>query len=59
MKSFAKLTKLVNLKIDLFTVFSILLLSLLIAYPFLLWQWYIGLPISIFLISSTLIMIGK
>ncbi len=43
MKSFARLTRVVHLKLNLFMVVTICMLSLLIVTPFLLWQWAYGL----------------
>jgi ankyrin repeat-rich membrane spanning protein len=42
MKSFAKLTNVVNLKIDTFLVFTVLICSILFAIPALLWHWQYG-----------------
>ena len=58
MYSFAKLTKLVNLKIDAFTITSVILLSFILSYPFLLWKWFIGLPIVVLLILTAFITIS-
>lgn len=58
MKSFAKLTKLVSLKVDIFNVMAIILLNLLLTYPIMLWKWYIGLAIYLFIVFLTFILIG-
>lgn len=42
MKSFAKLTKVLNLKIDFSLILIILILGLVISAPFLFWKWIYG-----------------
>lgn len=43
MKSFAKLTKIENLKMDLITIFIILVIISIVSLPFLFWNWIYGL----------------
>lgn len=57
MKSFAKLTKVENLKIDLLTIFIILMIILIVSSPFLFWNLIYGLCVfaAITLITMTII----
>jgi ankyrin repeat-rich membrane spanning protein len=48
MKSFAKLTRVVTLKITFSTILSIVLLNFLWTFPFGLWQWAFGLALFLF-----------
>ena len=43
MKSFARLTRVVYLKTNFFLLLTVIMLSLLVATPFLFWRWEIGL----------------
>lgn len=59
MKSFAKLTRVVNLKLNLFLITTVLCMSLFITIPFLLWKWLYGLVIYISIVFLSFFVIGK
>lgn len=61
MKSFARLTRVIYLKMNFFLLMTVTLLNLLIATPFLFWRWQYGLIIygSLLLISFLFIIVSK
>jgi ankyrin repeat-rich membrane spanning protein len=59
MKSFAKLTNVVNLKMDFFLVLSVLCFSFFISIPMLFWKWPYGLIMFAALTALIFIIIGK
>jgi ankyrin repeat-rich membrane spanning protein len=58
MKSFARLTRVVYLKADLFLLLTVLLLSLLVATPLLFYKWPIGLGVLGSVLGVTFLVIG-
>ncbi|CAF0825639.1 unnamed protein product [Brachionus calyciflorus] len=61
MKSFAKLTHVVNLKLNFFLISTIIFMSLLLTTPFIFWNWQYGLGLlgTVLLISFFVIIISK
>jgi ankyrin repeat-rich membrane spanning protein len=59
MKSFAHLTKVINLKVNLFLIMTVLALNTVITLPFCFWKWFYGLMLLLALNVLSFTIIGK
>ena len=58
MKSFARLTRVVNLKLNITSILAIIVINLLFAVPLGIWQWSFGIILFVSLNALTFFLIG-
>lgn len=58
MKSFARLTRVVNLKLNITSILAIIVINLLFAVPLAIWQWSFGIILFVSLNALTFFLIG-